>query len=94
MMEERLLHAKKEVVSLLLELQSHLSHCIEEGMLDETAHDHNELVDLIDEAKLASSWDDLEEVIALARRIEKEIITWDSFHGRSTLSLAWPSRLA
>lgn len=83
---------RREVLDNLETIQARVSLCVEAGMQDPGAHYYNELVDLIAEASEAEDWALLEEVIAEAKTIEKEVDAWLSFQGQTSVSLFWPSK--
>lgn len=84
-------HAEKEqILENLQILQNLLDDCVEEGLFDAQAHDHNELFDLFEETKVASSLEELSEVIERAKILEIELDAWFSKLGKTTISLLWP----
>lgn len=86
------INAQQDTLDNLDALQISLERCVEEGMIDSESTYYNELSDLIDEAKLAKTWNELEEVITLAKTLETDIDAWMSMHGRTTISMPWPSQ--
>lgn len=83
---------KKELVENLDALKLSLIRCVDEGMIDLEDHYYNEVLDLIEEAKLISSWEELEEVVQVGKTLEIDIAAWLSLHGRTTVSLEWPHK--
>jgi hypothetical protein len=61
-------------------------------MIDTSDEYYNELLDLIDDAHIVSTWDELEEIVTKAKALEKGVISWMSLHGRTSLSLPWPKK--
>ena len=84
------LNAKEDAIENLEAIRLSLVRCIDEGMIDEEDLYYNELLALIDEASIADSWDELEEVITKGKTLEIDVSNWLSRHGRSNLSLPWP----
>lgn len=84
------LEAKGDTIENLRAIQTSLSRCIDEGMLDLEDQYYNELLTLIDETFLSHTWDELEEVIAKAKILEVDVAVWLSGHGRTSISLPWP----
>ena len=82
--------AKKTVIDNLHTIQQSLVVCVDEGMVDQGAAYYNELLDLIDDAHLISTWEELHEIITLAQTLEVDVAAWHAFHGRTSLSLSWP----
>ncbi|MBI3901253.1 MAG: hypothetical protein HY324_03770 [Chlamydiia bacterium] len=82
--------AKHQTVEQLEIVQGLLVRCVAEGMQDLDDSYYNELLGLIDEAKLAESWPDLKDVIEKAKTLEIDIAAWLSRMGRTTTSLDWP----
>ncbi|MCL4419521.1 hypothetical protein M1146_05490, partial [Patescibacteria group bacterium] len=68
-----------------------LERCVDEGMLDEGESYYNELVDLVSDAEILKTWDELAEIITKAKTIEIDIDTWLSVRGNTTISMQWPS---
>jgi hypothetical protein len=82
--------AKEETVRNLEEIQSGLNRCVEQGMLDPGATYYNEILTLIDEARISEDWDELMEVVTLAKILEVDVAAWMAGHGQTTVSLPWP----
>jgi len=81
---------KRDIILNLESIQVTLNVCIEQGMLDEDAQFYNELIELIDEARLVKTYPELEEVITKAKILEEDIDGWLSMNHRETLSISWP----
>jgi len=86
------LEAKDDAVENLEALKSSLERSIGDGMIDSDDVYYNELLALQDEASFSGNWDELMEVVAKAKTLEVDVAAWFSFHGRSGLSLNWPTR--
>lgn len=82
--------AKTDTVENLNAIQSNLSRCVEEGMIDSNDMYYNELSSLADEASVSDSWDELEEVITKAKTLEIDVAAWLAGHGQTSISLPWP----
>ena len=81
---------KKQTIANLEQIKYNLDVCINEGMLDPSAHFYNELVDFLEESRLSEEYPELQEVITQAKILETDIDAWLSRKGRTTLSLEWP----
>ncbi len=84
--------AKHRFLENLEVLQDSLALCVNSGMNDPGDAFYNELLDLLEEARTAPSWDELSEAIVRAKTIEIDTAAWLARHGKTTLSLAWPKR--
>lgn len=82
--------ARNQVLDNLQTLRSRINSCVDEGMVDEGAHDYNELYELIEEAHLVKTPPELQEVIDRARSLEATLDVWLVRQGRTTVSLPWP----
>lgn len=82
--------AQNDTLDNLDVLEMSLDRCVDEGMLDPESAYHNKLEDLIEEARIAVSWDELQEVISLAKTFEEDVDTWLALHGKSSVELDWP----
>lgn len=83
--------ATQSVIDNLQALQQRLNRCINEGMLDEGNAYYNELLDLVDDADIVKTWDELNEIITRAKTIEVDIDAWISIRGGTTISMLWPT---
>ena len=81
---------KKETIACLESIKEMLDDCINEGMMDLNAHFYNEIVDFLEEAHLAKTFEELKEVITDAKILETDIDAWLSRKGKTTVSLSWP----
>ena len=90
--DSQFLQSKKELIENLDALEMSLIRCVDEGMIDLEDHYYNEVLDLLEEARVVSSWEELEEVVQLGKTLEVDIAAWLSLHGRTTLSYPWPNR--
>ncbi len=88
--DPRLIQAKSDVMDNLQTLQVALDRSISEGMLDYESVYYNELLDLIEDARIVGTWEELMEIISLAKTIEVDIDAWVSFRGGASISLVWP----
>lgn len=90
---DRFSQAVHDIIENLESLQMLLDRCVDdEGMIDVESRFHNELCDLIDETRIASSWEELEEVINRGKTVEIDVDSFLSRHGRTTISMSWPSQ--
>ena len=85
------LESKGATVENLRAIQLNLDRCVDQGMVDSNSVYYNELVDLIDEARLSENWDELLEVITKAKTLEVDVAVWLAQHGQTSISLPWPS---
>jgi hypothetical protein len=84
--------AKSDVIENLEALQMSLDRCVDEGMIDYESKYYNELSDLVDDTHIVKTWEELREVITLAKTIEMDLDSWVSLRGGSSMSLGWPER--
>ncbi len=84
--------AKKEVIENLEIIRVLLDQCVDKGMIDDDSKYYNELLGLIADAQIVEEWEELTEIITLAKILEVDIDTWISIHGGSSLSLLWPHK--
>ncbi len=84
--------AQNTVLDNLQIIETTLDRCVDDGMIDSESAYHNRLEDLLDAARLAKTWDELMEVISIAKTFEEDIDTWLSYHGRNTVELIWPRK--
>lgn len=86
------LGARETVFENLEALRSSLDWCVHEGLRDDENLLYNELLALIDEAGVMKTWEELERLVTEAKTLEKDIATWHSRQGRTSLSFPWPKR--
>ena len=86
----KFVRAKEDTIENLEAIKSSLNQCIDEGMIDEDDAYYNELLGLIDDARIVDTWEDLAEIITKAKTLEVDVAAWLSFHGRTSISLPWP----
>ena len=84
------IEAKGDTVDNLTAIQSNLTRCVQEGMIDAEDSYYNELLALIDEASLSATWDELTEVISKAKILEVDVAAWLAGRGETSISLPWP----
>lgn len=84
--------AKIEVIENLETIRILLDQCVNQGMIDEGCKYYNDLLDLNTDAHIVEQWEELTEIITLAKTLEIDIDTWISIHGGSSLSLLWPRK--
>lgn len=82
--------AKSDVIENLEALQMSLDRCVDEGMIDYESKYYNELADLVDDTHIVKTWEELKEIITLAKTIEVDIDGWVAQRGGSSISLDWP----
>ena len=83
--------AKEATLENLRSIQQTLTACVEEGMVDTGDAYYNEILDLLEDTRILTSWDELDEIITLAKTLEVDVAAWLSFHGRTTISLPSPN---
>lgn len=88
--DPKLKKAQQDILDNLDALEIALDRCVDEGMLDPDSAYHNKIEDLIDETRLAKSFEELREVVTLAKTFEDDVDTWMALHGQSTVELEWP----
>ena len=81
---------KQDTIVNLEAIQLTLNECINEGMLDEEDQYYNELIQLLNEARIVKTYPELSEVITKAKNLESDIGAWLSMKGRESASIAWP----
>ncbi len=86
----KFVQAKEDTVENLEAIKESLNRCIDEGMIDEDDAYYNEILDLIDDAHIVDTWDELAEIITKSKTLEVDIAAWLSFHGRTSVALPWP----
>jgi hypothetical protein len=84
--------AKKAVRDNLESLRIYLINCVDEGMIDLGDELYNALLALIDDCGIIANWDEMLEVIERSKILEQDIDVWLSLHGRTSLSLSWPTK--
>ena len=92
--DKQLVHAKNDIVDNLEAIQLVLNNCENEGMVDFESSYYNELLDLMEEARISTTWDELMEVVTRGKTLEIDVDGWLSIHGRTSFSLSWPSKPA
>ncbi len=90
--DPQFIQAQNTVLDNLRILETTLDRCVDEGMIDLQSEYHNRLEDLLDGADIAKTWDDLIEVITIAKTLEEDVDTWLAFQGRTTIELIWPKK--
>jgi len=88
--ELQFIEDKEETIDNLESLQEALQLCVNGGFHDIGEAIHNQLLDLIDDTVLSSTYPEIEEVIEQAKTIEKDLDVWLAHKGRTTFSLSWP----
>lgn len=71
-------------------IQITLSECVNDGILDEESQFYNELIELLDQARIVKTYPELAEVITKAKILETGIDAWLSMKRKETLSISWP----
>jgi hypothetical protein len=84
--------AKETVIENFDDLLALLSKAVEKGMLDPGSALYNECLDLIDDGAILDNWDELEELTARGKVLERDIDSWLSRQGQSSISYTWPKR--
>lgn len=88
------LEAKDTVIENLEAIRLNLVQCVDEGMIDTDDAYYNEILDLLDDATIVRSWEELMEIITKAKTLEIDVAGWLSLHGRTSLSLPWPKKVS
>jgi hypothetical protein len=89
--DKKLIAAKKKIIENLEIIQDTLTRCVEAGMIDFQSEYHNRLVDLIDDAHIVDTMEELLEAEEMGKTLETDVVGWLSLHGRETVSLSWPN---
>lgn len=84
------LKAQEDTIENLEAIQENLNRCVEGGMIDSNATYYNELSALMDEASLAESWEELEEVVSKGKILEVDVAVWLAGRGQTSIALPWP----
>ena len=82
--------SKGDVILNLEAIELNLVQYSDEKMLNFQNTYYNEIVDLVNEARDASTWQELMTVVAKAKILEVDIANWLARHGRASISLPWP----
>jgi hypothetical protein len=90
-LEPKLAQAKQAVIENLEGMLYSLDQCVSQGLVDYGNAYYNEITDLQESAKLIKEWEELLEVVSLAKTIETDLDAWKSLHGQTTISLSWPT---
>ncbi len=88
--DPKFVQATSDVIENLEALQFDLNRCVDEGMLDYGSAYYNELSDLLEEAHIVKTPEELSQIIILAKTLETDINAWKSLRGQTTVSLTWP----
>lgn len=80
---------KQDTIANLEAIQMTLNECVNEGMLDEEDQFYNEIIELLDEARIVKTYPELAEVITKAKLLESDIDAWLSMKGRESSSISW-----
>jgi hypothetical protein len=80
---------KEDTVVNLETIRMTLNECIDEGILDAESDVYNELIELIDQARIVKTYPDLADVITKAKKIETGVDGWLSRKLRETISISW-----
>lgn len=83
--------AKISVVENFEALEAKLDLAVDQGLIDEGASYYNQISTLMDDAKVAESWDELDEVIYKGKILETDLDVWLSSKGDTTIGLEWPN---
>ena len=86
------IEAKEDVAENLEAIQLSLIRCVDEGMIDLEDFLYNEVLDLLEDARIVDTWDELMEIVARAKTLEIDVAAWLARHGRNSVSLPWPKR--
>lgn len=83
--------ARNAIVENLGTLKALLEESVHRGMPDPGDAFYNEILALIDEARISEGPDELQEVIVQAKTVEADIDAWFARHGQTTVGLEWPT---
>ncbi len=81
---------KALVIANLETLQAQVIECQNIGMEDPGDSLYNHLSDLLDVTEGCSSFEELEELMEIAKQIEHNLDSWLSVHGTNSMELSWP----
>lgn len=84
------LKIKDQVIDNLETIEDMIDSCTSQGMIDPGSSLYNEVLQILDEADLAKSYPELDEVITKGKEIEHNVETWLAMHGANTIELTWP----
>ena len=90
--DPQFIEAKEDVAENLEAIQLSLINCIDEGLIDLEDAYYNQVLDLLEDARLVSTWDELMEIVVRGKTLELDVASWLSRHGRSGISLPWPQK--
>lgn len=82
------------VLKNLETIKTSLIRCVNEGMIDVENTYYNELLELMENARIVNNWDELLEIISRGTTLEMDIAAWLSMQGRTTVSLSWPKKIS
>jgi hypothetical protein len=88
--DPQFVQAIEDVIENLESLRMSLNRCVNEGMIDYESAFYNQINDLIDDAEIVKTWDELIEIITRAKTIEVDVDAWLSVRGSTTISMLWP----
>lgn len=84
------IRAKEAILDNMEALLMRVDDCQDLGLIDEKSALYNQILDIMDEAQVSSTFEELEEVIAVAKDIEFHLDSYLLRHGVSTMDLQWP----
>ncbi len=87
---EKFLSIKEDVIDNILEIQTAINDCTDNGMLDPGDVLYNQVADLLSQAEATDTLADLEMIVVKAKDIEKMVDAWLSTQGTSSFELTWP----
>ncbi len=91
-MADDLWNAKQQICENLESLRLSLVLSVDEGMIDLGDTLYNQILALIEDCGVIANWDETVELIDRSKTLEDDIDVWLALHGRSSLSLSWPTR--
>mgnify|MGYP000626735902 CR=1 FL=1 len=86
------IEAKDLACENLEAIRMSLVRCVDEGMMDLEDSLYNQILGLLDDAAILSTWDEMEALVDKAKVLEQDIAAWLSMHGRTSYSLPWPKK--
>ena len=84
------LKAKSDVIDSLRAIQINLTQADDKGLLHLEDDLYNQILALIDQASISTSWEELEEIVHRGKTLEVDVDTVLAEHGQTSISLSWP----
>jgi hypothetical protein len=84
------IESKSDMIENLEAIELNLIQCLDEKMLDFQNTYYNQILDLVEEVRNASTWTELSDALSKAKILEVDIANWLARHGQASISLPWP----